>query len=156
MIKMLMLCLILGVVEIRAQESPVGLDNVPHRVSQCLNKSQNRYQASRRMNPFYLRADFDADGNPDYAILITESTSKKEGIAVCFGDKQKEPEIIGAGVSVGFEGGIQGDDIAIFNVWGIAISCDVKKDCLYLEQAESGSGYFIWSGQGFVWKQGAI
>ncbi len=134
----------------------VDLDNVPQRVSQCIQDFKGRYEISRRMNPFYLRADFDGDGRADYVVLITEPTTKKEGFAFCFSD-EKKPQIIGAGTSVAVEGGVQGDNFAVFNVWGIAAGCGSEKhDCLYLEQAEAGSGWFIWNGRRFIWKQGAI
>jgi hypothetical protein len=142
---------------IHAEETPVDLDNVPTQVSECLKQFQNHYQISHRMNPFYLRANLDGDGQPDYAVLITELASKKEGIAICFGEKRKETKILGAGVSVAVEGGIKEDDFAAFNIWGIAVGCGTRKhDCLYLEQAEAGSGFFIWNGRRFVWEQGAI
>ena len=140
-----------------AEENPVDLDNVPQQVSRCLQKVPSRYQISRRMNPFYLRANFDGDGQTDYAVLITESPSQKEGIAICFGDKRKETTILGAGVSVALEGGIKEDDLAVFNLWGGAVGCGAQKyDCLYLEQAEAGSGFLIWDGRHFIWGQGEI
>lgn len=39
--------------------------------------SQN-YVPDERINPFYLRGDFDGDGSPDYAILvISKRTGRK-------------------------------------------------------------------------------
>jgi len=108
------------------------------------------------MNPFYLRADFDGAGRTDYVVLITEITSRKEGFAFCFGNGRK-PQIVGAGVEIAVEGGVRGDDFAVFNVWGIAGGCGAAKhECLFIEQAEAGSGFLIWNGQRCVWKQGAL
>jgi hypothetical protein len=157
MIKTLVSFLILSAAAICAQERPVDFDNVPQQISECLKGINDRYQISRRMNPFYVRADFDGDGRPDYAVLLAESTSKKEGFAVCFGNRRIKPQILGAGASVPVEGRTLADDFSSCNVWGVAVGCGARKhDCLFLEQAEAANGFFIWNGQRFVWKQGAI
>src|SRR5947208_1358801 len=41
-----------------------------------------QYRFITRLNPFYLRGDFNGDGQPDFAVLIERLSDKKQGIAV--------------------------------------------------------------------------
>ena len=56
---------------------PVEIDNVPFPVSKCLQPEADRLEISRRMNPFYLRGDFNGDGKLDYVVLVKERKSGK-------------------------------------------------------------------------------
>jgi hypothetical protein len=42
----------------------------------------DKYEFSGRMNPFYLRGDFDGDGRADYALLVRNKNSNSEELAV--------------------------------------------------------------------------
>ena len=110
------------------------------------------------MNPFYLRGDFNGDGQLDYVVLVQERGSEKQGFAFCFAGAKKKPYIVGAGTAIALEGGVRGDDLSAFDLWGIAESWSIKpkKDALYLARAESGSGVLIWNGTRMVWRQLAI
>jgi len=155
--KILILFVVISTIALYVNSAPVEIDNVPLEISKCLKDFQGRYQIDYRMNPFYLRADFDKDGSPDYAVLITETATKKQGFAVCFGDEKKKTVILGAGVTVKLEGGFRFDDLDTFDVWDIDINCDTdENECLYLGRTEAGSGRFIWNGKSFVWEQGGI
>lgn len=139
------------------QPNPVDIDNVPNVVSACLASYRGRYQVIQRINPFYLRGDFDGDGRIDHAVLIAEPNSRKEGFLVCFGRPQSKPQVLGAGQTVSAEGRLKVDDFALIDVWGVATRCAGRRhDCLFVEQAEAGSGLFVWNGQRFVWVQRGI
>ena len=60
-----------------------------------------------------------------------------------------------AGNAIALEGGVHGNDFTGLDVWGVAEawSKNPKRDALYLEKAESGSGVFIWNGTRMVWPQ---
>jgi len=49
--------------------------NIPRPVWERLDKEKllSTYEISTKLNPFYLRGDFDGDGKPDYAVLIESS-----------------------------------------------------------------------------------
>jgi hypothetical protein len=73
-------------------------DNLPTKVQEAFGSSPLRdYDPSRRINPFYLGGDLDADGKPDYAILITRKNDQKEGLVVFFNSYTK-PHLLGAGI----------------------------------------------------------
>src|ERR1700674_3684405 len=55
-----------------------------------------RYDVSTKLNPFYLRGDFDGDGIPDYAVLVVNRTTKVVGIAMVR-SRAKQIEVLGAG-----------------------------------------------------------
>jgi len=164
-----------------AQDVPVGSDNVPFQVSRCLKGFSGKYQVLKAMNPFYLRGDFDGDKKADYVALIEELATNKQGLLFCFGDANRKPQVLGAGVNVQIgdgevvayllreEGasvddstrkGVLVDDLTSdpdTGVWGVATGCGQRKhDCVYLGKSEAGGGWFIWDGRRFVWRQGGI
>ncbi len=119
------------------------------------------YRVSCRLNPFYLRGDFDGDGHTDLAVLVTDVRSGKHGIAVA----RRATEaltILGAGAPFGNGG----DDFAWMDVWRVDAPPshpnvegqpvpEFRGELLYLEKSESASG---WAGMidsdRFVWYQG--
>lgn len=140
------------------QKSPVDIDNVPTLVSECLKPRATSLEVSRRMNPFYQRADFNGDGLMDYVVLVQEKKSQKQGFAFCFQGSQRKLSLVGAGTPLALEGGITRDDLSEFDVWGVIQSGSKarKNDALYLEKAESGSGVLIWNGSKMMWQQRGI
>jgi hypothetical protein len=146
---------ILLLLTIQGQLPPVELDNVPTLISKCLQTKADRLEISRRMNPFYLRGDFNGDGRLDYVVLVQERKSEKQGFAFCFAGANKRPHIVGAGIAIALEGGVPGDDFTLINLWGVAESWsrNPKRDALYLATAESGSGVLIWNGTRMIWSQ---
>lgn len=149
---------ILFLCAIQGQQPPVDLDNVPTPILGCLQPEANRLEISRRMNPFYLRGDFNGDGKSDYVVLVQDRKSGKQGVAFCFAGIKRKTYIVGAGNAIALEGGVRRDDLSAFDLWGVAEawSKNPKRDALYLAKAESGSGILIWNGTRMVWRQTAI
>ena len=137
------------------QGPPVEIDNVPFTISACLQPESNRFEVSRRMNPFYLRGDFNGDGKLDFVVLVQERKSGKQGVAFCFDGTKRKAYVGWAGNAIAMEGGMLIDDIDGFDVWGVeeAWSKNPKRDALYLARAEAGSGVLIWNGRRMVWHQ---
>jgi hypothetical protein len=132
---------------------PVDNDNVPFVVSICLQDETNGVEISHRMNPFYLRGDFDGDGKLDYAVLFKDRKSEKQGYAFCFAVANRKPQIVGAGHAVVLGSGKPVDDIPDFDVWGIAVpwSKRPKRDALYVGLSESHGSWFCWNGKRMIW-----
>ncbi|HWG48084.1 MAG TPA: hypothetical protein VN669_00240 [Candidatus Acidoferrales bacterium] len=72
--------------------------NIPRPVWERLDKEKllSTYEISTKLNPFYLRGDFDGDGKPDYAVLITNRATKILGIAI-LRSRAQHVDILGAG-----------------------------------------------------------
>jgi hypothetical protein len=120
-----------------------------------LNSSVN---VSDRLNPFYLRGDFDGDGQQDYAVLVNDSTKGQNGIAIFLG-KIKKPFILGAGVSFH---GMKDVDFDSWYVYGkrkvIKGVGEAKIPTLigeanWIEWAETASALIYWNGSKFIWYQ---
>lgn len=130
--------------------------NVPNTVTMCVNAQRDRdFDLSDRMNPFYLRADFNGDGIADYAVLITQRETGKAGIYVCFGGTRKGVRIA-AGQSFALEGGRTSDNLKPFDAWGIYENGKArsgKREDLHLIAKEAGSGLLSWTGKTFKWTQ---
>jgi len=75
---------------------------VPESVAELFKTTgfDKRFDFSTRLEPSYLRGDFDGDGKTDVAILVKQKSSGKIGIAVCH-SATKKIVLIGAGTSVG-------------------------------------------------------
>lgn len=130
--------------------------NVPDTVTKCLATERGRdFDLSARMNPFYLRGDFDGDGVADYAVLITQHETGKAGIYVCFGRTHKGVRIA-AGHPFALEGGKVSDDLKRFDAWEIYEDrkpAGRKGESLQLIAKEAGSGLLSWDGKAFKWTQ---
>ena len=76
--------------------------NLPAAVQDCLkNKKLSDLELNDRINPFFLRGDFNGDGKMDYAVLVSQRATGKQGIAICLAG-QPSPIVIGAGRSFAF------------------------------------------------------
>ena len=73
------------------------------------------YKIENRLNPLYLEADFNGDGNLDVVVPIFEKSTNKKGFAIIHG-KTFEVFILGAGRL--FKNAL-GDDQDYIDIWSI-------------------------------------
>jgi hypothetical protein len=116
-----------------------------------------KYELSYRMNPSYLRGDFDGDGKIEVAVLVKERSTEKIGIAIINGATDKVT-ILGAGTAIGNGG----DDFEWMDSWEIyskdrmASGTSVPKrrgDALLVSKSEAASALIYWNGKRYVWLQ---
>jgi hypothetical protein len=118
------------------------------------------YKLSAHLNPYYLQADLDGDGQRDAAVLIKHKGSGKVGIAV-FHAGQRAPIVLGAGEVAGNGG----DDFSWMDAWQIQDRGPVgrgagegsppvlKGDAILVIKKESASGLLYWTGSKYAWYQ---
>jgi hypothetical protein len=118
------------------------------------------YEVSFRMNPFYLRGDFDGDGTTDVAVLVKQRSTGKVGIAIIhpWWDKTS---ILGAGVNIGNGG----NDLEWMDSWQVyskdraareAGKTSIPKlhgDALFVTNNDAASALIYWNGKRYVWFQ---
>ena len=74
----------------------------PHDIPEVINRGvtngllAKEYELSFRINPFYLRGDFNGDGRTDIAVLVKQRLTRKLGIAIISGATAKVT-VLGAG-----------------------------------------------------------
>ena len=137
------------------QESEVSLFNVPTPIEKCMEPISAQYHVSGRINPFYLRGDFDGDGRLDHAVLVT-GQSDDRSIVVCRA-ASRAPEIIAdKSLPVNMAG-------RAFDAWMVFPKAPVGRgvetgpppkllgDALLIMWSESASGLLYWNGQKFRW-----
>ena len=136
--------------------------NIPTWVRNSFNKTAliKKYDYSFKLNPLYLRGDFNGDNNPDIAIMVKEKSTNKLGIIVIhFGSHNAF--ILGAGKPIGNGG----DNFRWMSNWNVQRKGKVvqgvdpkappflKVEAIHVEKAESSSGIIYWNGKEYVWYQ---
>jgi len=146
-----------------ARSPPPDATAHPHDIPAVLNKAimngllAKEYELSFRMDPFYLRGDFNGDGKIDVAALVKQRSTGKLGIAIVNGATDKVT-ILGAGNATGNGG----DDFEWMDSWKIhsedlvASGTSVPKlhgDALLVSKSEAASALIYWNGKRYVWLQ---
>lgn len=136
--------------------------NIPASIIRAFEakKLNQLYDFSFRLNPMYLRGDFDGDQKMDIAILVQDKKTKKNGIAIWHA-KDNTVHILGAGKQVGNGG----NDFTWMDVWSVYPKGRVYRgvgektaprllgEALLVQKSESASGLIYWNGQKYVWYQ---
>ena len=110
------------------------------------------YQVSYRLNPFYIRGDFNGDGKQDIAVLITNRRNGKTGIAI-FHNGDTSNYIIGAGKKYDK----YSDNYNWIDVWSIGENDNSanglrKPELIEVRKSESGGGIIRWNGRKYIWE----
>ena len=147
---------------------PSDLDFVPaSSLPRALNRyllsssGHEAYALSDRLNPFYLQADFNGDGQMDTAVLVQEKATGKQGILIAH-IGANEHYVLGAGNATGNGG----DDFSWLGAWQVYPQGEVPQS-LYLEAApptlrgdallvfklEASSSIIYWTGTDYDWYQ---
>jgi hypothetical protein len=142
-----------------ATDSIAHSPEIPKMIDKAIaNESlAKKYELSYRINPSYLRGDFDGDNKIDVAVLVKERSRGKIGIAIIKGVTDKVT-VLGAGTAIGNGG----DDFDWMDSWEIyskdriASETSVPKprgDALLVSKSEAASALIYWNGKRYVWRQ---
>ncbi len=153
-----LLCMLILGWQAAASSSDVSQFNVPDSVDSCLKPIASRYKISGRINPFYLRGDFDGDGKADYAVLVTDVSKGERGIVVCL-RSAKSAAVIGAGVrfnkvtDLSFEAWMVYPKGPVERGVGEGPPPTLRGDAISIIWPESASALAYWDGKAFRWYQ---
>jgi hypothetical protein len=162
-ISILLFCFVINCTKLPSQK--IEPENIPSDVLEAVNSGRfaETYVLDGRMNPFYLRGDFDGDGMPDYALWINAKAGSDTGIAIWL-SSQKKFIILGAGVPFNFAG-FKESTFENLNVWEVYGKHPVERgveagvppkligEAILVGKSESGSGLIYWTGKSFKWYQ---
>jgi hypothetical protein len=113
------------------------------------NAALDGYALDPRLNPYYLRGDFDGDGRPDTALLVKHKASGKTGIAIVHGGATPVA-VLGAGKAFGNGG----DEFSWADAWYVVPDpAKAGAEALAIVRTESGGGLAHWNGKRYVWQQ---
>ena len=143
-------------------EADAQLHDIPDPVRTAIKSGSlaKKYEVSFRMDPFYLRGDFNGDGQTDVAVLVKQRAIGKLGIAIIHGVTNKVT-ILGAGTAVGNGG----DDFDWMDSWqvfskdraargaGETTVPHLRGDALLVSKSEAASALIYWNGKRYVWHQ---
>ena len=138
---------------------PAHRNEIPELIERAITNGSlaKKYELSYRMNPFYLRGDFDGDSKIDVAALVKERSTGKFGIAIVHGSTGKVT-ILGAGTAIGNGG----DDFEWMDFWRIhardhatdeTSAPKLRGDALLVSKSEAASALIYWNGKRYVWSQ---
>ncbi len=158
-----LICFFFFYTKLPAQNVEPG--NIPNDVIEAVSSGHfaETYVLDGRINPFYLRGDFDGDGKPDYAFWIKAKAGGETGIAIWLSSQQKFI-ILGAGVPFRFAGSTE-SNFEYLNVWEVYGKRPVERgveagappnligEAILVGRSESGSGLIYWTGKTFKWYQ---
>ena len=142
--------------------SPGAISDLPDAVKKVLTNGSlgKEYDFSIRINPSYLEADFNGDGKIDIALLVTQRSTGKLGIAIVHGTAGKVT-ILGAGSAIANGG----DDFAWMDSWQVfskgraahaaseTSTPRLRGDALLVEKSEAASALIYWNGKRYAWSQ---
>lgn len=128
------------------------------------------YDLSDRINPFYLRGDFDGDGKPDYAVLMINKKLEKSELTICLSTRNVVDllGVDGTKLRVGTnKDGYDLDDFDWMDAWQVQprlklVSSELNpaatipqmvREGLMVEKTEAASGLIYWDGKKFRWYQ---
>ncbi len=135
---------------------------IPMFVQDCSDNNKslvlNKLNFFASHNPFFLRGDFDGDGNIDYAITVENVENKKEGLLVCFASKKKKAVLIGPALKT--------PPFWSLRTWDIQTADEIKdlvdhknnpinispKGESIVMTWEDSVGVIYWNGKEFLWK----
>ena len=90
-----LLCLLIPLLLIPAKAADDFLLVYPDLVTSCIKKpSASMIEVNEKIMPWYLRGDFDGDGESDYAVAIRGKTTKRNGVLIC--DAKGRTFVLGA------------------------------------------------------------
>ena len=135
------------------------MQNVPEEVHFCFERNNllSKYEISGRINPFYLRGDFDGDAKADYAVVVVaKAGSRKPGIVVC-NSSAPQAHVLGAGTLF-----VEEEDAFDFDTWEVQDRRELREgvggpppkllgEAIRVQLDESATGVIYWSGKKYEW-----
>jgi len=142
--------------------SPEAVHEIPEPVQRAITNGPlaKKYEVAFRLNPSYLRGDFNGDGKIDVAVLVKQRPTGKTGIAIIDGVTNMVT-ILGAGTVIGNGG----DDFEWMDTWQVYAKTRVasggnvtnvphlRGDALVVGKSEAASALIYWNGKRYVWFQ---
>ena len=139
---------------------------LPDWAKKAFIKQVSDYKLSDFINPFYVEADFNGDGNVDIAVTVESLANNKKGILIIHqGTKQRF--VIGAGNKLSHLDDLWWMDIIKVNYdlnnheltykedgdIDDAIPINMCCPSIHVGKSESSSGLIYWDGKEYNWAQ---
>jgi hypothetical protein len=142
-----------------SSQSSRTVDDLPDTIKRAIVNGSlaKEYEISFRMNPSFLRGDFDGNGKVDIAVFVKARSTGKFGVAIIYNATNKAT-VLGAGTTFGNGG----DDFEWMDSWEIYSKDRVTRgtsapklhgDALLVSKSEAASALICWNGKRYVWLQ---
>jgi hypothetical protein len=138
---------------------------LPSFVHECLDKNKGLdgeidIPDAPLHNPYFVRGDFDGDRNVDYAVIVESRKSKREGLLVCFRNKETKAVLLGLDAKnpppfwllMNWDVETKEEVSKITDADGKLIGITPKGESIVMK-GEDWIGIVYWDGKAFRWKE---
>ena len=143
--------------------SPTAIRDVPDAAKRALTNGSagKKYEVSFRIGPFYLEGDFNGDGKMDIAVLVTERSTGKFGIADRSWHEWKDNNSRSRHWHrqrwrrLRMDGFLAGSrqNASSVHASGETSTTNLRGDALLVEKSEAANALIYWNGKRYIWSQ---
>ena len=133
-------------------------------IDQCFDKNKLdrkiKIPSMPLHNPYFLRGDFDGDRNIDYAVIVESRKDKREGLLVCFRNRETQAVLLGLDsqdpppfwLLMNWDVETSAEVSKITDVEGRSVGIRPKGESIVMK-GEDWIGILYWNGKTFAWKK---
>ncbi|MBK7706124.1 MAG: hypothetical protein IPJ30_10165 [Acidobacteria bacterium] len=111
-------------------------------------------------NPYFVRGDFDGDRNVDYAVIVESRKDRREGLLVCFRNKETKAVLLGLDANkpppfwhlMNWDVETKEEVPKTTDSKGKSIGITPRGESIVM-QSEGWIGIVYWDGNAFRWKE---
>lgn len=152
-------------VQERVPDDPSDNSSLPSFVYDCIDKNnwlvkEVDFPSIPLHNPYFVRGDFDGDKTLDYAVIVESRKNKREGLLVCFRNKETRSVLLGLDpqnpppfwLLMNWDVETVEEVGKITDAQGKSIGIKPKGESIVMK-GEDWRGFIYWEGTAFRWKK---
>jgi hypothetical protein len=149
----------------RVPDDTTDNSSLPSFVYDCIDKNkwlvkEVDFPSVPLHNPYFVRGDFDGDRNVDYAVIVESRKNRREGLLICFRNKETKAVLLGLDpqnpppfwLMLNWDVETLEEVKKITDAQGKLIGINPKGESIVMK-GEDWIGIVYWDGKMFRWKK---